>query len=188
MVGITGPPASGKSTLAEHLVRSLEPIAALVPMDGFHLADSELRRLGIHARKGAPETFDAGGFVSTLDRLRRRDEAVVYAPEFRREIETAVAGAIAVPRDVPVVVTEGNYLLVESPPWGSIRPLLDETWFIDLDDEERIPRLVRRHVAFGRDPAVAESRARGVDQENADAIRSTRHLADLVIESLAANP
>jgi pantothenate kinase len=110
LLGITGAPGAGKSTLAAELVDALGEQAVLVPMDGFHLADAELRRLGSHARKGAIDTFDVAGYVSLLRRLRAA-EPTVYAPVFRREIEDAVAGAIAVRADVPLVVTEGNYLL-----------------------------------------------------------------------------
>lgn len=182
MVGIAGAPAAGKSTLAARIVDALQPDAVLVPMDGFHLTDDELRRLGLHARKGAPETFDAWGYVALLRRLRAVDEPVVYAPEFNRHLEMAEAGAIPVPATTPVVVTEGNYLLLDAAPWTSIRNILDEVWFLEVDDDTRVERLVRRHVAFGREQAVAEARAAdGVDRENADAIVAGRRLADLII-------
>src|SRR5215472_11543670 len=126
--GITGAPAAGKSTLAGSLVAALAPEAVLVPMDGFHLAAAQLRRLGRLDRKGAPDTFDAAGYLALLHRLRDRAGDVVYAPEFRREIEEPIAGAIAVPREVPLAITEGNYLLY----WNDVRELLDEVWFVDL--------------------------------------------------------
>ena len=113
LLGITGPPAAGKSTLAEELVASLGTEAVLVPMDGFHLAEAELKRLGIHERKGAIDTFDAGGFVALARRLKDPAEPLVYAPVFRRDIEEAIAGAIAIPSSLPLVVIEGNYLLVD---------------------------------------------------------------------------
>ncbi|MEQ4303284.1 nucleoside/nucleotide kinase family protein [Plantactinospora sp. B6F1] len=187
LLGITGAPAAGKSTLAGLLVTALGGVAELVPMDGFHLAEAELRRLGRHARKGAPDTFDAAGFVALLRRLRAGTETV-YAPEFRRELEEPIAGAIPVPPSVPLVVVEGNYLLVPDPPWGEVRDLLDEVWFLDLDETERLHRLTERHLAFGREPLEAAARARGTDQRNAELIAGTIDRADLVVRIAPSNP
>src|SRR5689334_2959007 len=129
VLGLTGPPGAGKSTLAAALVGALAPRAVLVPMDGFHLANAELARLGRADRKGAPDTFDAGGYAALLRRLRNHAGGTVYAPEYHRDIEEAVACAIPVAADVPLVVTEGNYLLVECGGWGKLRTLLDEVWY-----------------------------------------------------------
>jgi pantothenate kinase len=180
LVGITGPPGAGKSTLADAVVRGLGPIARRVPMDGFHLADAELERLGRRDRKGAPDTFDAAGYVALLRRLRDRDEDTVYAPEFHRDLEQAVAGSIAVPREVPVVVTEGNYLLLDDGPWAAVRPLLDEVWYVDADQDTRLELLVRRHIHFGKPPEVAREWVLRSDEANAALIAATRHRADLV--------
>ncbi|HEX7107138.1 MAG TPA: nucleoside/nucleotide kinase family protein [Acidothermaceae bacterium] len=180
LLGITGPPGAGKSTLAAELVAALGPAAVLVPMDGFHLAQSELKRLGRHDRKGAVDTFDAAGFVALVRRLRAGDEDV-YAPTFRRDLEEPVAGAINVAANVPLVVLEGNYLLVADPPWQSLRELFDEVWYVELDREARIERLVARHVAFGRDPVVARAWALGSDERNAELIAATRDRADVVV-------
>jgi pantothenate kinase len=106
---------------------------------------------------------------------------VVYAPEFRREIEEPIAGAIPVPPDVSLVVTEGNYLLASQPPWDEVRALLDEAWFLELDEAVRLDRLTARHMAYGRPPAEARARARGTDQRNADLIVATRRRADLIV-------
>jgi len=179
ILGITGAPAAGKSTLAATLAKALAPDAVLVPMDGFHLAASELHRLGRHERKGAPDTFDAAGYVALLQRLRANAEDVVYAPEFRREIEEPIAGAIAVPRGVPLVITEGNYLLL----WPQARTLLDEVWFVEADEQARLARLIARHMAFGRTRAEAEERAYGSDQRNAELIAASRDGADLLVWS-----
>ncbi|WP_203859225.1 nucleoside/nucleotide kinase family protein [Plantactinospora mayteni] len=187
LLGITGAPAAGKSTLAGLLVTALDGIAELVPMDGFHLAEAELHRLDRHARKGAPDTFDGAGFVALLRRLRTGTETV-YAPEFRRELEEPVAGAIPVPPSVPLVVVEGNYLLLPDQPWGEVRDLLDEVWFLDLDEAERLHRLTERHIAFGREPLAAAARARGTDQRNADLIAGTIDRADLVVRMAPSNP
>ncbi|MFY1689991.1 nucleoside/nucleotide kinase family protein [Plantactinospora sp. WMMB782] len=187
LLGVTGAPAAGKSTLAGLLVTALPGVAELVPMDGFHLAGVELHRLGRHARKGAPDTFDAAGFVALLRRLRAGEETV-YAPEFRRELEEPVAGAIPVPPSVPLVVVEGNYLLLPDQPWAQVRGLLDEVWYLDLDEAERLHRLTERHIAFGRAPAEAAARARGTDQRNAELIAGTADRADLVVRMAPSTP
>ncbi|MBF9133915.1 nucleoside/nucleotide kinase family protein [Plantactinospora sp. S1510] len=181
LLGITGAPGAGKSTLAGQIVGALGELAELVPMDGFHLAENELHRLGRHARKGAVDTFDGAGFVALLRRLRAAGPRTVYAPEFRRELEEPVAGAIPVPPSVPLVVVEGNYLLLAAEPWGEVRELLDEVWYLDLDETERLRRLTDRHVAFGREPVEAAARARGTDQRNAELIAGTADRADLVV-------
>jgi len=181
MLGLTGAPGSGKSRLAGELVDALGGDAVLVPMDGFHLAEAELKRLDSHDRKGAIDTFDAGGFVALLRRLRESTEPAVYAPTFRRDLEEAIAGAICVPRTVPLVVTEGNYLLSPDGAWSAVRGLLDEVWYLEPDDDDRMDRLIRRHMEFGRDVDTANARARGNDQRNAGLIAATKIRADLIV-------
>ncbi len=182
LLGIAGPPGAGKSTLARLVVEALGPLAVTVPMDGFHLAEAELARQGSRDRKGSIDTFDAGGFVALLSRLHSATEDVVYAPEFSRELEEPVAGSIPVPRSVPLVVVEGNYLLCDTGPWAHVRPLLAEAWYVDLPDDVRLERLVSRHVRFGRNVAGATAHARGSDQQNAELIATTRDRADLVVD------
>ncbi len=182
LLGITGPPGAGKSTLAAHLVAELAGQAALVPMDGFHLAEAELRRLGRTDRKGAPDTFDPAGYESLLTRLRAPDQdTTVYAPAFDRRVEEPVAGSIAVAPHIPLVVTEGNYLLLDSAPWSRVRALLDEVWYVELAAPERIRRLIDRHERFGRPRADAERFVRTSDETNARVVAATRDRADLVI-------
>lgn len=185
ILGIAGGPGAGKTTLAEHLVAALNaggpPWVAHVPMDGFHLADAELDRLGRRDRKGAPDTFDAAGYAALLRRLREDTDEVVYAPGFERVLEQPLAGAIPVPPAARLVVTEGNYLLLHEGSWARVRPCLDEVWFCELDKEERIRRLVARHEEFGKDRAAAEAWVRGTDQRNADLVAATRDRADLVV-------
>ena len=189
ILGIVGPPGSGKSTLAQALVAQVEG-AVNVPMDGFHLAGSELVRLGRADRKGAPDTFDAGGYVALLHRLRSgaaESDDAVYAPEFRREIEEPVAGAIRIGPAQPLVVTEGNYLLLDDAGWAPVRDLLDEVWFVDMDEQLRLTQLVERHVRFGKAPEEAYAWAHSTDQRNADLVAATRGRADLVVR-LSADP
>jgi pantothenate kinase len=145
-------------------------------MDGFHLAQEELVRQGIRDVMGAPHTFDAAGYAALLRRLRAAEETV-YAPAFRREIEEPIAGAIAVPPEVPLVVTEGNYLLL----WDEVRPLIDEAWYVEMEEETRLRWLIARHVEFGKTPAEAEAWVMRSDQRNADVVASTRGRADLVV-------
>jgi pantothenate kinase len=182
VLGIVGAPAAGKTTLAEELVRAIDaPWVAHVPMDGFHLADVELNRLGLRDRKGAPETFDALGFVALLRRLREDEDDMIYAPGFERVLEQPIAAAIAVPREARLIVSEGNYLLVDDPHWAKVRPLVDEVWYVDLDEEERLRRLVERHVRFGKDETAALAWATGTDERNAEIIMATRDRADLIV-------
>jgi pantothenate kinase len=182
ILGIAGAPGSGKSTLAAWLQEQFgAETAVVVPMDGFHLGNAIIDGTPLRDRKGAMDTFDAGGYLSLLRRLAARDEAVVYAPEFRRTLDEPVAASIAVPADVPLVITEGNYLLANQEPWKEIRAQLDEVWFLETPHELRISRLVARHVSFGMAPDAAEAWANGPDEANAVLIRSTRHGADRII-------
>ncbi|MET7642148.1 nucleoside/nucleotide kinase family protein [Streptomyces sp. NPDC005426] len=182
ILGIAGPPGAGKSTLAGRITDALGPLAVLVPMDGFHLAQAELERLGRAGRKGAPDTFDAAGYAALLRRLRAPEEGtVVYAPAFDRSLEQPVAGAVPVPPDVPLVVTEGNYLLYGEGPWAAVRGLLDEAWFLELDDDVRVRRLVDRHVRYGKPRSHAERWVAGSDGDNARLVAPGRERADLVV-------
>ena len=181
ILGITGPPGGGKSTLAHMVADALGDEAALVGMDGFHLAQSELVRLGRRDRMGAPDTFDAAGYAALLARLRACEEEVVYAPEFRREIEEPFAGAVPVSRATPLVVTEGNYLLVDDGDWARVRPLLDEAWYVDMDEETRLGWLIQRHVDFGKTPEAARAWVMRSDQANAAVTAATRERADVIV-------
>lgn len=189
IVGVVGSPGSGKSTLTGRIADAMDVHeAVVVPMDGFHLAHSELERLGRVERKGAIDTYDAGGFVALIKRIAARDEDVVYAPTFRRSIEDPVAGAIPVPREVPLVIVEGNYLLSDAQPWVQVHQLFAETWMVRLDERVRHQRLIARHMEFGRDAEAARAHALGSDQVNAGVIEATGVRADLFIELDSAAP
>jgi pantothenate kinase len=182
LLGIVGAPGAGKSTLARQLAEALGPEAVVVPMDGFHLHDDELARMGLSDRKGAPETFDVAGYTALLRRIRSETGHTVYAPEFDRSQELSVAGAIAVRPEHRLVLTEGNYLLYDGPGWSDVRPLLDEAWYVEGDDRIRLERLIRRHEEHGKAPDVAERWATVSDQANADLVVRTRAAADVIVE------
>jgi pantothenate kinase len=182
LLGITGPPGAGKSTLSAALLAAVPPEAtAVVPMDGYHLAQAELERLGRASRKGAPDTFDAAGFVALLRRVAEQRDAVVYAPEFRREIEEPIANAVPIEVEVPLVLIEGNYLLLDDGPWAAVRGLLDECWYTDLAEDVRLQRLIARHETHGRSPEAAREWVLRSDEANARLIEATRSRADLVV-------
>ncbi|RQP25594.1 nucleoside/nucleotide kinase family protein [Piscinibacter terrae] len=182
VLGLAGPPGAGKSTVGQWLLESFRGRAQLLPMDGFHLAQAELERLGRAQRKGAPDTFDSEGYVALLGRVRAQCAGeVIYAPEFRREIEEPIAGAIGLRYETPLVITEGNYLLVDDGPWARVRALLDEAWYIDVDDALRRRRLVARHMRFGRTKEEAEAWVESTDEPNARLIARGRSRADAVL-------
>ena len=182
LLGLVGAPGAGKSTLAAALQQRLGALAQVVPMDGFHLAHAELQRLGLAGRKGAPETFDSAGYVALLRRLRDQGPAErIYAPEFRREIEEPVAGAIGVAPQTRLVITEGNYLLLERGHWAEVAGLLDEVWYVEPDEPLRLQRLLQRHMAFGRSEAAARDWIASTDEPNARLIEASRQRADWVL-------
>jgi len=182
VLGIVGPPGAGKSTLSEGLQAMLGVASIVVPMDGFHLAQIELERLGRAARKGAPDTFDVFGYAALLARLRMpRTAEWIYAPFFDRAIEEPIAGAIRVPPEVRLIITEGNYLLHDQEPWSCVRPFLDACWYVEVPEAERHRRLVARHMKFGRGAEDARAWVDRNDMPNARLIEQGRERADLVI-------
>ena len=182
ILGISGAPGVGKTTYALAQVATSGVPAAYVPMDGFHLADVTLTALGRLDRKGAPDTFDAWGYAALVRRLRNERDHVVYAPGFERHLEQPIAGALAVPPDAQLVVTEGNYLLLDRPEWRAVSEQLDEVVHLVTDDDLRRRRLVARHVEFGKTAAEAEAWVAGVDDANAALVEAAAHRADRVLE------
>ena len=182
VLGVAGAPGAGKSTLAAAVVGVLGARSVVVPLDGFHLADVELRRQGLIERKGAPETFDAWGYAALLDRIRDRPDHVVHAPGFERDLEQPLAGAVAVPPDADVVVTEGNYLLLPDAGWRAARAAIDVLWFVHTEESTRRARLHARHVGSGKGPAEASRWVEVVDEPNAVLVEASRAGADLVLD------
>jgi pantothenate kinase len=189
IVGIAGPPGAGKSTLAEAVVADYGPAwgagrvaggAVVVPMDGFHLSNVELDRLGLADRKGAPETFDGAGFVALLRRIRANEETV-YAPAYSRVLHESIGGVIPVPSTVDLVVVEGNYLLLPEEPWSRARPLFDLVLYLDAPPAERVDGLVRRQRDRGLDEAAARDWVHRSDEANARLVAATRDRADAVV-------
>ena len=182
IVAIAGPPGSGKSTLAEAVVATLVAhgrAAVLMPMDGFHLDDRLLVPRGLRPRKGAPETFDFGGFASTLRRIR--SEASVYLPVFDRSREIAIAGAEEIGPETSIVVVEGNYLALDEDPWRALAALWDYLVFLDVPEAELERRLIDRWLGHGFERAEAEAKARGNDLVNARRINAARLPCDLTL-------
>jgi pantothenate kinase len=190
LLGITGAPGAGKSSYAERLVAALNQagrLAVLVPMDGFHLAHSALESLGLAAVKGAPQTFDAVGYVELLRRIREPGEETIWAPRFDRGLEDAIAGSLPVESTVELVVTEGNYLLLARGQWRLVRLQLDACWYLDLDEDDRHARLQARHESYGRSPEAAAERTYGSDETNARLVAATRSEADAVVQPRATD-
>lgn len=181
LIGIVGAPGAGKSTLAEALVAELGERAALVPMDGFHYSQHVLDLLGRAERKGAPDTFDAEGLAALLARIRSAS-GPVYAPTFDRSIEEPIAAGTVVPADADIVVVEGNYLLLDDGPWASLHALFDEVWFIRIPHDERMRRLVERHMRFGRTREAAQAWVDDVDEPNARLIEASAGRADVTLQ------
>ena len=185
LLGITGAPGSGKSTFARDLAQQLRAdgvTVALVPMDGFHLPQAELVRRGLRDVMGRIDTFDAEGYLALLRRLRDETDRTVTAPDFDRTVEEPVADAIRVEPNIQLVLTEGNYLLDDEPPWPDVRATLDEVWFVETDEASGVERLLARHVEFGKTEEEARRWMARVDEPNAHRITARRDEADFVVD------
>jgi pantothenate kinase len=181
IVGIVGPPGSGKSTFASAVAAAFAPDAVVLPMDGFHLAQRQLVRLGRANRKGAPDTFDVRGLIALLRRVRDDTGSnTVFAPDFDRSIEEPIAGAVAIEPGTGLILVEGNYLLHDDE-WIEIAPLLDESWYLDTPYETRTAWLLERHVRYGRDREAAMSWIAETDAPNALIVQQTQRRATRVI-------
>ena len=183
LIGIVGKPGAGKSTVVEEIQKRFDfKDVSIIPMDGFHLSNEELISLGRRDRKGAPDTFDVEGFTSLIKRVKSDSNVDHKFPIFHREIEASIADEGIVPKESKVVVIEGNYLFSEDHNWNGIHPLLDHTWFIDINDEIRLERLIARHIRYGKTPEEAEAWSRGSDETNARFIDLTAYRAENLIK------
>lgn len=182
LVGITGPPGAGKSTVALALLDRVEG-ASYVPMDGFHLSNAVLDALGRRDRKGAIDTFDAAGYVATLRRIaEEHGRGDVYVPAFDRSLDEPVAAGHVVPAASRLVLTEGNYLALPDGDWAGVRPLLDRLYYVDCPAPVRRVRLVQRHIDGGRTPQAAHAWVDTVDEPNARLIETSKARCDLVVD------
>ncbi|MBL1242503.1 MAG: nucleoside/nucleotide kinase family protein [OCS116 cluster bacterium] len=187
IVAVAGAPASGKSTIAEALVERLNEyeagLAAAAPMDGFHLDDGLLKAKGLFATKGAPDTFDVGGFASLVERLSLNEEAEINVPLFDRDLEISRAGARSIAKDVKIVVIEGNYLLLDKSPWTDMRPFYDLTVFIDVPLEVLKQRLIQRWKSYDYTPDMIQKKLDVTDMPNVELVVSQSLNADYKIEN-----
>ncbi len=191
ILGIAGSPGAGKSTLVDVLLEGVRAVkgddwVAHIPMDGFHLADAQLDRISARGRKGAPDTFDAAGYAHLLERVKAKIDDPVYVPGFDRTLEQPLAAALVVLPSARLVVTEGNYLLLDDPQWARARHTMDAVWFVASEESERIERLVARHVEFGKTPEEARAWVATTDQRNSELVAGTAGKADRVIVNGAA--
>lgn len=181
VLGLVGAPGSGKSTVATLMVERMRANVAIVEMDAFHLSDELLLYLGRRDRKGAPDTFDVDGYVEILRRLREPSAADVYVPIFDRTLDTSVGSAQLVPFDCKLIITTGNYLLLNDAPWSRLRPHLDQAWFLEPDEDQRLDQLIARHVQYGKTPEEAREWVLRSDQRNAELVQGSRDNADWVV-------
>ena len=182
IIGIIGKPGAGKSTLSNHLMKNLpKESTSLVPMDGYHLSNLQLKKLGRSDRKGAPDTFDVAGYVNLLKRIATEINNDIYFPIFHREIEESIAAEGVVTKETKFVITEGNYLLHNQGGWEEVSPVLTESWYVQVDDTLRLERLVNRHIKYGKDPKFAYDWAHGTDERNAQLVEGTKQKSSVLI-------
>ena len=176
-IGIVGKPGAGKSTAVEAIKERFDQaLVSIIPMDGYHLSDEELIAQGKRDRKGAPDTFDSNAFVELLRRVKSEDGEITF-PIFHRELEASIPDEGTVPLTAKVIITEGNYLLSQEHGFENVRKLLDKVYYIDINDEKRLERLIARHIRYGKTPDAAQDWAMGSDEANARYIETTKHLA-----------
>lgn len=181
VLGLLGAPGSGKSTVATLMSERMRARTAIIEMDAFHLSDELLVHLGRRDRKGAPDTFDVDGYVEILRRLREPEVGDIYVPIFDRTLDTSVGSAQLIPADCQLIITTGNYLLLDDEPWPRLRPYLDQSWFLEPDEDQRLDQLIARHVQYGKTPEEAREWVMRSDQRNAELVQGSRDNADWVV-------
>ncbi|WP_034093683.1 hypothetical protein [Streptacidiphilus albus] len=188
LLGLCGPPAAGKSTLARACVDEINlrlgtDTAAYLPLDGFHLSEIQLERLGLTHRKGSPPSFDVHGYVALLNRLigEPLPSHPVYLPDYDRMLHEPVAARHVVAPGVRLVVTEGNYLALDAPGWREAAALLDELWYVDAPDELRETRLRERHSGNGSSTERTRRRIEVNDRPNGELIKASRGRAGRIV-------
>jgi pantothenate kinase len=186
LLGITGIPGAGKSTMAAALAKRINEtltknIAIVVPMDGFHLHNDILKKRGLFAQKGAPETFDAEGFTALIKQIALDRDHSVYCPAYNRNLHNPVPNAVLVEKHHRIIIIEGNYLLLPTAPWQELKNFFSETWFIDISPTITKQRLIRRHMRSGRPLHEALTKIDSTDMPNAKLILNTKPLADKII-------
>jgi pantothenate kinase len=182
ILGIVGKPGVGKSTFTDFLREHLsQDLLAILPMDGFHMSNEELIELGRRDRKGAPDTFDVRSFTQTLAAIKASDGEDITFPIFKREIEASIPDAGVIAAQAKLVIVEGNYLLHDQSGWEQVGSFLDEAWYLQVDDEQRMQRLIARHIAFGKSPDDAKDWSEGTDEANARVIDKSESKADFVV-------
>ena len=182
ILGIVGKPGVGKSTFTDFLREHLsQELFAILPMDGFHMSNEELLELGRRDRKGAPDTFDVISFIQTLAAIKESSGADIKFPVFKREIEASIPDAGVIPARATLIIVEGNYLLHDQSGWEQVGSYLDESWYLQVDDELRMQRLIARHIAFGKSLEDAKDWSEGTDEANARVIDKSESKADFVV-------
>lgn len=183
LLGIVGKPGSGKSTFTKSLVNGLKsPQVALINMDGYHMSNQLLLMLDRRERKGAPDTFDVSDFAQLLKTVRSATETVFF-PLFDRSIEASIPDGASIPAQARLIIVEGNYLLHDGGGWEVIAPLLDQSWFLDIDEWMRQSRLISRHIRYGKSPEAAREWALGSDEINAQLVEGGRTRADYIVKA-----
>jgi pantothenate kinase len=187
ILGLAGAPGAGKSTLAMAIVnharaRNGDAWAACLPMDGYHLSNAQLRRLGLEDRKGAPETFDADGYAAMLARVAADDGRDIYVPDYDRvRYHEPIAARLLIPATARLIVTEGNYLALDDARWRAARRHIGHLWYVEAPDAVRARRLIGRQLAGGRDEAAARDWVERSDHPNGELVKQSRRNADRVI-------
>lgn len=183
-LAIAGAPGSGKSTTADMLQARLDEIhpnaVEILPMDGFHFDDAVLNARGRRPWKGAPDTFDVGGLVSVIQRLRANEDAVAV-PVFDRALEISRGSARLIGQETKLIIVEGNYLLLDRAPWTQLATLFDVTVMVDVPPEVLAERLRARWVSYDLSDAQIREKLQSNDLPNGATVRNESRSADFIL-------